>query len=88
MTNIEAKKVVGIAYASFIILAIFISTLMYVNPFDHSDKTSILIATIAIMTVVGTNILNLLKKVAKVRPAINTLGVSVVSGLRKISQRN
>ena len=61
MANKEAKKIVGIAYISFVILAIFITTLVYVNPFEHSDKTNILIATIAIIIVVGANILNLLK---------------------------
>lgn len=61
MTNKDAKKKVGIAYVSFVILTIFISTLVYVNPFEHSDKINILIATIAIIVVVGANILNLLK---------------------------
>lgn len=60
MTNKDPKKKVGIAYITFIILTIFISILVYVNPFEHNDKTNILIATIAIIVVVGANILNLL----------------------------
>jgi predicted membrane protein len=62
VTNKEVNKCVTIAYVSFAVLAMLIVIIVYVNPFQYSDKTNILTAAIAIIIVVGANVLNLLKK--------------------------